>query len=91
MARYLYKDSIVSYPPQYITGISTAEYVAYSSIPHSVNDIKFNLKYNTGELSIRSQNEIQRAAGSRRRAAGGRARRLVSERLARRRGRPGPH
>lgn len=60
MARYLYKDSIVIIL-QYITGISIqSEYVAYS-IPHSVNDIKFNLNYNTGELSIRSQNEIQRA------------------------------
>lgn len=63
MARYLYKDSIVIILQYILTGITIqSEYVTYSSILHSVNDIKFNLNYNTGELSIRSQNEIQRAA-----------------------------
>lgn len=30
--------------------------------PSQRHNIKFNLNYNTGDLSIRSQNEIQRAA-----------------------------
>lgn len=59
MARYLYKDSIVIL--QYITGIFYTIATRHVFDPHSVDDIKFNLNYNTGELSIRSQNEIQRA------------------------------